>query len=155
MNNCSIVLREDITDDQLIDVIEGSKKYVPGLVVLNKIDMVSKEELERVKAIVQPDICISAEMKLNTEELKALIFKKLEFIRIYCKEHGKKADMSVPLIMRNGNNLRDVCIKLHKDFASKFRFARIWGTSARFPGMPIRRLDFEVHDKDVAEIHVS
>ena len=139
----------------MIDAIEGSRKYVPAITVLNKIDMVENRELERIKAIVKPDICVSAEEKINTEALKDLIFKRLEFIRIYCKETGKKADMDVPLIMRKGNTLRDVCSKLHKDFVSKFRFARIWGKSARFDGMPLRRLDHVFEDNDVVEIHLS
>ena len=155
LNNCSIVLREDITDDQLIDVIEGGKKYIPGIVVLNKIDMVSKEELERVKEIVNPDICISAEMKLNIEELKALIFKRLDFIRIYCKEHGKKADMDVPMIMKSTDTLKDLCIKLHKDFVKKFRYARVWGKSMRFDGMPVKRLEHKLQDNDIVEVHTS
>ena len=155
LENSSIVIREDITDDQLIDAIEGNKKYVPGITVLNKIDMVETVELERIKSIVNPDICISAEMKIGTEELKELIFRKLEFIRIYCKEVGKKADTDVPLIMRKGNTLKDVCLKLHKDFISKFRFARIWGKSVKFDGMIIRKLGYTVEDNDVVEIHLS
>ena len=154
LENSSIVIRDDITDDQLIDVIEGSKRYVPGITVLNKIDMVDEKELEKIKSAVKPDICISAENRINTEQLKELIFRRLEFIRVYCKEVGKKADMDVPLIMRKGNTIRDVCTKLHKDFVSKFRFARIWGKSARFPGMPVRRLEHVVEDKDVVEMHL-
>ena len=100
LDNSSIVIREDISDDQLIDVIEGNKKYIPAITVLNMIDMVNSRELERLKAIIKPDICISAEKKFKTEELKELIFRKLEFIRVYCKETGKKADMGVPLIMK-------------------------------------------------------
>ncbi|MBI2541083.1 GTP-binding protein [Candidatus Woesearchaeota archaeon] len=155
LENSSIVIREDISDDQLIDVIEGNKKYVPAITVLNMIDMVSAKELERLKSIINPDICISAEKKVNTEELKELIFRKLEFMRVYCKEQGKKADMGVPLIMRKGNTLRDVCLKLHKDFANKFRFARIWGKSSKFPGMVVRKLGHTLEDNDIAEIHVS
>ncbi len=155
MDNSSIVIREDITDDQLIDVIEGSKRYIPAIVVLNKIDMVDQKELENIKKLVRPDICISAEQKINIEELKELIFRKLDFIRVYCKESGKRADMGVPLIMRRKDTLRSVCMKLHKDFASKFRFARIWGKSVKFPGMVLRRLDHVVEDNDVVEIHVS
>ena len=117
--------------------------------------MVDEEELERVKSIVKPDICISAELKKGTEELKDLIFKKLEFIRVYCKEAGKKADMGVPLIMRKSNTLRDVCTKLHKDFVSKFRFARVWGKGVKFPGQVIRKLEHVVQDNDIVEIHVS
>mgnify|MGYP001562455339 CR=1 FL=1 len=155
LDNSSVVIREDITDDQLIDAIEGNKKYVPGVIALNKIDMVDKVELERVKAVMKPDICISAEKKLNTNELKELIFKKLEFMRIYCKEIGKKADMNVPLIMRKGNTLKDVCLKLHKDFISKFRFARVWGNSARFDGMVLRKLEHVLKDNDIVEIHLK
>ncbi len=155
LDNSSVVIREDITDDQLIDAIEGSRKYAPAIIVLNKIDMVDNGELERIKTTIKPDICISAEKKVNTEELKSLIFKKLDFIRVYCKESGKKADMEVPLIMRKGNTLRDVCFKLHKDFVSKFRFVRIWGKSAKFPGMILRRLEHVVEDDDIVEIHVS
>ena len=155
LENCNIVIREDIDDNQLIDAIEGNKKYVPAIIVLNKIDMVDAAELERIKSIVNPDICISAEKKLSTEELKNLIFKKLEFIRVFCKESGKKADMDVPLIMRAGNTLKDVCLKLHKDFISKFRFARIWGRSSRFPGMPVRRLEHVLKDEDIVEMHLN
>jgi uncharacterized protein len=155
LNNCNIVLRSDITDDQLIDVIEGGKKYIPGIIVLNKIDMVSVEELERVKAMVNPDICISARGKINIEELKEVIFRKLEFIRIYCKEQGKKADMDVPMIMKSTDTLRDLCIKLHKDFVRRFRYARIWGKSVKFEGMIVKRLDLKLHDNDVIEIHLS
>src|SRR3989344_7471403 len=155
LENCSIVIRDDITDDQLIDAIEGSKKYVPGITILNKIDMVDKKELERVKEIVEPDICISAERKVNINELKELIFRKLNFIRIYCKEIGKKADLDEPMIMIKGSTMKDVCTKLHKDFVSKFRFARVFGKSARFPGMPVRRLDHVVEDKDIVAIHLT
>lgn len=154
LDNCSIVIREDITDEQLIDAIEGNRKYVPAITVLNMIDMISQKELEKIKSIVNPDICISAEQKIKTEEVKELIFKKLEFIRIYCKEIGKKADMAVPLIMRKGNTLRDVCLKLHKDFVNKFKFARIWGKSAKFPGMVLRKLEHVAQDNDIVEIHL-
>lgn len=155
LNNCSIVFREDVTDDQLIDVIEGNKKYVPGITVLNKIDMVDETELKRIKSVVNPDICVSAENKINTEELKELIFKRLEFMRVFCKEAGKKADMNVPMIMRRNNTLRDMCVKLHKDFVSKFKFARIWGKSAKFEGMILRKLEHVLQDNDIVEIHLK
>ncbi len=155
LDNSSIIIREDITDDQLIDVIEGSKKYVPAITVLNKIDMINENELNKIKQKVKPDIYISAEKKINIEELKKLIFEKLEFIRIYTKEIGKKADLSIPLIMKKGCTLRDICIKLHKDFVSKFKYARIFGKSVKFDGMIVRRLDHVLQDNDVVEIHLS
>ncbi|CAM9897126.1 unnamed protein product [Discosporangium mesarthrocarpum] len=38
LHNADIILREDVTVDQLIDVIEGNRKYMPALYVMNKID---------------------------------------------------------------------------------------------------------------------
>jgi uncharacterized protein len=153
LNNASIVLRDDIDADELIDVIEGNKRYVPAVTILNKIDLVDKDELERVKKLVKPDICISAEMKININELKEVIFQKLGFIRVFCKEHGKKADMEEPMIMQSPTTLRDVCQKLHKDFVSKFTFARVWGKSVKFDGQVIRKLEHELTDEDIVEIH--
>lgn len=155
LNNSSIIIREDITDDQLIDVIEGNKKYVPAIIALNKIDMVHDDEIERIKGAIMPDICISAQKNINIAELKKLIFSRLNFLRLYCKEIGKKADMDVPLIMKKGSTLRDMCTKLHKDFILKFRFARIWGKSVKFSGMTIRRLEHVLEDDDIVEIHLS
>ncbi len=155
LNNASIVIRDDIDADDLIDVIEGNKKYVPAITILNKIDLVDQKELERIKKIVHPDICISAEQKLNIDGLKELIFQRLRFIRIYCKQQGKKADMDVPLIMLQGSTLKDICDKLHREFVRKFRFARIWGKSAKFDGQVIRSLEHQVKDEDVVEVHTN
>ena len=155
LNNASVVLRDDIDADDLIDTIEGNKKYVPAITILNKIDMVDKDELERVKRIVRPDICISAQQKINIEELKELIFQRLGFMRVFCKEQGKKADLEVPMIMREGATTRDICDKLHRDFVKKFRFARIWGKSAKFDGQVIRSLDHQFKDEDIVEVHVK
>lgn len=34
--NCDVMIREDITVDQFIDVLLGNRKYVPCLYVYNK-----------------------------------------------------------------------------------------------------------------------
>lgn len=46
MANADIMIREAITDEQLIDVIEGNRVYVPTIYVLNKIDAITIEELD-------------------------------------------------------------------------------------------------------------
>lgn len=155
LNNADIVIRDDIDVDQLIDIAEGNKVYMPSIVVLNKIDMVSKEEIDKAKGKVNPDLCISAEKGINMQELKELIFQKLKLMRIYLKEYNKKADMEEPLIIREGATLRDMCSKLHKDFVSKFRFARIWGRSAKYPGQKITRIDHRMEDEDVIELRIK
>ncbi len=154
LNNVDIVIRTPINADQFIDVIEGTKHYLPGIVVLNKIDAISVEEVYAVKAKIKPDICISADKRINTEMLKDMIFDRLSLMRVYCKQIGKKADMDVPLIMKKGSTLKDMCNKLHKDFVEKFRFAKIWGTSVKFNAQPIQKLKHVIQDKDIVELHM-
>ena len=62
--------------------------------------------------------------------------------------------MEEPLIMTHGCTIRDVCRKLHREFESKFKFARLWGPTAKFPGQKILRLDTVLKDTDVLEIHL-
>ena len=43
MHNADITLREDCTSEDLIDIVEGNRVYVPCIYVLNKIDQISIE----------------------------------------------------------------------------------------------------------------
>ncbi len=153
ISNADIVIRTDITAEQLIDVIEDNRIYVPSLLLLSKIDMVSPERLHKIEETLRPDISVSAEKRINIEKLKELIFRKLDFIRIYCKQVGKKADMDVPLILKRSSTVETACNKLHRNFSKSFRFARIWGSSAKFPGQRLS-LKHILQDKDIIEIHV-
>ncbi|MBI5389963.1 GTP-binding protein [Candidatus Woesearchaeota archaeon] len=155
INNADIVIRTDITIDQLIDAIEGNKTYLPALVVVNKIDLASPEQATAIKKQFPKAVYISANAKYNIEGLKEAIYRQLRFIRIYCKEVGKPADMNIPLIMREGTTLRRMCERLHKDFVSKFSYARVWGSSSKFPGQQWSKLDKELHDGDVVELHLK
>jgi small GTP-binding protein len=154
IENADVLIRTDITPDQLIDAIEGNRKYMPALVVLNKIDLLNQQELEQVKRRINPDVIISAENKVNMDELKKKIYERLSLAKIYLKEVNKKPDLEEPLIMRKGCNLGDVCTKIHKDFVRKFRFARIWGKSSKFGGQSFRKLDKVLEDGDIVEIHL-
>ena len=84
-----------------------------------------------------------------------MIYEKLKIIRIYLKEYNNKADMEEPLIMWEGATLKDLCLKLHKDFADKFKFARIWGKNVKFAGQHIVKLNFELSDGDIVELRMN
>jgi len=47
IHNATVAVHEDITDDQLIDAIMKNRIYIPSLILLNKIDMLSAEDLKR------------------------------------------------------------------------------------------------------------
>ncbi|MFW6230444.1 MAG: OBG GTPase family GTP-binding protein [Nanoarchaeota archaeon] len=153
ISNADITIRSNIDIDQFIDCVEGNKKYVPAILVLNKIDLVSPDQLAKLKKELKPDLMISAEKKDHIEELKDLIFDKLDLIRIYMKEPQKDADMDEPLITFRNSTVGDVCNKLHKDFVKKFKFCRIWGPSAKFGGQKLM-LHHTLKDGDVLELHM-
>jgi small GTP-binding protein len=153
--NANVLIRDDVDADQFIDVVEGNKVYTPAIVVVNKADLLTDEQLENLKDYLKPDLCISAEKQEHLEELKELIYEKLRLIRLYLKEINKKPDMNEPMIMRHGSTMEDVCMRLHHDFIDKFKFARIWGRSVKFAGQKILRLDHRLEDGDVIEIHLK
>jgi small GTP-binding protein len=155
INNADVMIRTDIDVDQLIDVVEGNRKYIPSITVVSKMDLATPAQIEHIKQTIKPDVFISASQGKNIEKLKETIFQGLRFIRLYLKEVNKKPDLDEPLVLRKGSTLRTVCDTLHRDFVTKFRFAKIWGKSAKFPGQLFRNLEKELQDGDIVEIHLS
>ncbi len=153
INNADVVIRSKFTIDQFIDAIEGNRIYVPAVTAVTKLDVLDEDEVERLNKEINPDLFISAQEGTNIERLKEIIFEKLDLMRVYMKEIGKEADMVEPLIIKKGSLIRDVCLRLHKDFVAKFKFARVWGPSSKFPGQKFM-LEHVLKDKDVLEIHL-
>lgn len=153
INNADVVIREDISDDQFIDVLEANKHYVPAITVVNKIDSAAPEVVKAVAKRVKADLLISAQKQEHLDELKELVFERLDLVRIFLKEPAKDPDLEVPLIMARGCTVQLVCEKLHRDFVEKFKFCRIWGKSAKFPGQK-QMLGHELMDGDILELHL-
>ena len=154
INNADVIIRSDITVDQLIDCIENNKKYLPGITILNKIDSVSEERLEEVIKLTKADLCVSAQKETGLEELRVLIFKRLELMKLWMKEPAKEVDMKEPLIITTNSTVKDVCSKLHKDFISKFKFCRVTVPSAKFPGQKLS-LNHVLQNNDILELHMT
>lgn len=154
--NADIVIREDIVEDQLIDYISGNRLYLPAIVAINKVDLVNKEYLNHIRARLKgwKVIPISAEKEQGLDLLKEELFQALRFIRIYMKPQGKEADMVEPLVIKEGSDIGVVCDSIHRDFRRNFRYAQVWGKSARFPGQ-IVGLDHKVMDEDIVTIIVK
>ncbi|MBW2982098.1 50S ribosome-binding GTPase [Candidatus Woesearchaeota archaeon] len=153
--NADILIRTDINADELIDIIEGNKKYTKALTIITKIDLVDETKLNEIKKKIKPDVVVSAEKEIGIEELREKIYERMGFIRIFLKEVNKPADMEEPLIMFKGCTIKDVCEKLHRDFVDKFKFARVWGKSAKFDGQIFHKMDKELIDKDILELHIK
>ncbi len=151
MHNALVNIREDITADQLIDIVRGNRVYIPTITVVNKIDLVDKEHM---KSFPKDSLKISADMELNLDGLKDEIYDRLGFINIYLKPQGEPADMDEPMIMRGGCTVGDVSDRLHKDFRRKFRYARVWGDSAKHAGQRVGA-DHMLADGDILTIIIQ
>ncbi|MBD3304264.1 GTP-binding protein [Candidatus Woesearchaeota archaeon] len=154
-NNADVVIRSKIDIDQLIDAIEGNRHYIPALTVITKIDAVSEEQRKKLIKEIKPDLVVSAEKGEGIPELKEAIFQKLNLMRLYMKEVGKNPDLEEPMIVRKGLTIGGVCRKIHRDFVKKFKCAKIWGKSAKFPGQIFHKLDKVLEDGDIIEIHIT
>ena len=152
--NADVVIREDATVERFIDAIEGNKSYIPSLLAINKMDMVDSKTLEQARREFPHAVFISAEKKKNLDEVKDRIYDGLELIRIFLKQPDRKADVDKPMIMRKNTTVKIVCEKIHRDFINKFKFARVWGKSAKFPGQKFM-FDHKLTDEDVLQLHIK
>ena len=151
IHNAEVLIRERITLDDLIDVVIGNRKYIRALTVLNKIDLVSSEQLQTLMKRFHDAVTISAAVGINIEALRERVYNELRFICIYMKPQGGSADMENPLVIKRDSTMADVCSTIHRDFVEKFRYARIWGKSAKYGGQRVG-LSHVLADGDVVSI---
>jgi ribosome-interacting GTPase 1 len=98
-------------------------------------------------------IPVSATTGYNLDALKMKIFEMLGVIRVYSKAPGKEVDKTSPFVVEKGIKLADFAGKVHKDFQDNLKTAKIWGTSADFPGQMVSR-DHVLVDEDVVELQI-
>jgi ribosome-interacting GTPase 1 len=159
LHNGRLIIREpNLTDDQLIDVLNGNRIYVPSVIVLNKIDLVNASFVQEIKSKTVGNnnnnnyfIAVSADSGINIDVLKEAIYERLGFIRVYMRPKGGETDFKEPLIIKNGATVQDVCNKIHRNMAKNFRYGLVWGKSAKFAGQKVG-LDHKLADEDVLTI---
>ena len=148
-NSARVMIREDIDDEQLIDVLLGNRIYVPSLTVMNKVDLVNAGFTNELTSKLAYDfVPVSAEGGINIEALKEEIHKKLDFVRIYMRRRTGETDFVEPMIVRNGSSVLEVCNKVHRDIKDEFRYALIWGKSVKFGGQRVG-INHRLMDEDV------
>ena len=144
-----VMIREDITDEQLVDVLLGNRIYLPSLTVMNKIDLVNAGFTNELASKLRYGfVPISAESNINVSALKEEIYRQLDFIRIYMRRRSGETDFEEPMIVRNGSTVLEVCNKVHRSMKDEFRYAMIWGKSAKFGGQRVG-ITHRLMDEDV------
>ncbi|KAH3745883.1 DNA mismatch repair protein Mlh1 [Pelomyxa schiedti] len=148
--HAEVLIRCDATVDEFIDVVEGKRVYMKALYVYNKIDTVGIEELEAIAA-QENSVVISCEMGLNLDYLLEVLWQYLDLLRVYTKKRGDPPDFAGPLIMRQGARIQDVCNHIHRGIASNFKYALVWGLSAKHTPQSVG-LKHRLEDEDVVQV---
>ncbi|KAI9858959.1 MAG: Ribosome-interacting GTPase 2 [Vezdaea acicularis] len=152
MLNCEVLVRdENATVDDFIDVIMKShRKYIRCLYVYNKIDSVSLDFLDKLAR--EPYTAVmSCELDLGIQDVVDRCWQELRLIRIYTKRKGIEPDFSEALIVRNKSTIEDVCDQVHRTLKDTFKYALVWGASARHVPQRVG-LSHVVADEDVVSI---
>ncbi|HHY32455.1 MAG TPA: TGS domain-containing protein [Firmicutes bacterium] len=126
------------------------------MVVATKTDLPrAQDNLAIIREYLPPGLEMVPASVRSAESLEGLrrrVFELLGIIRIYTKVPGQPPDMGQPFVLKKGSTVLDMAAAVHRDFPSRLKSARIWG-SARFDGQSVPR-DYVLHDRDVVELHV-
>ncbi|KAG1754992.1 P-loop containing nucleoside triphosphate hydrolase protein [Suillus paluster] len=134
LHNCDVMIREDITTDEFIDL------YVPRWIAhltrrnskIYTLSMTCDDQVDKL-ARTENTVVISCEMDLNLDYLIERIWESLGLVKVYTKKRGARPDLSDPVCLRKG--------------------ATIEGRSSKFsPHAQKVSLNHQLQDEDVVSI---
>mmetsp|Transcript_33083 Transcript_33083/g.72870 ORF Transcript_33083/g.72870 Transcript_33083/m.72870 type:complete len:412 (+) Transcript_33083:179-1414(+) len=156
IHNAEVLFREDCGVDDLIDVVEGNRKYVRCLYVYNKIDTLSIEEVDSLARL--PDaVVISIHTDLNIDFMLQKMWDYMGLIRIYTKRRGQAPDLQGPVVLsdqRHGLDMEAAVKSISSEMLPIFNFAFVWGRSTKFNPQRVG-LHHLLEDEDVVQVVVK
>jgi uncharacterized protein len=139
-----------------LKVAEPGQVAMRTLVVANKADLPGAADrfllLQEHVGHRFPVVMVSAEAGAGLERLAPRVYEALDVLRVYTKPPGKAANFSQPVSLPRGSTLLQAAEVVHKDFAAKLKFARVWG-AGKFDGQKVQR-DYLVQEGDVIEFTI-
>jgi small GTP-binding protein len=126
------------------------------LIVGNKADLPESAEtwevLQELYGERWPMLAVSATTGQHLDRFRQELYVMLDVVRVYTKAPGKKPDLTAPFTLPEGSTVADVAGMVHKDFAERLKFARVWGKKT-YDGQMVQR-DYVVQEGDVIELHM-
>ena len=148
--------KSDINDFR--NAVKESLAFISAFIVLTKGDLAGTKNAVKDLKEKYPKfdiIPVSLIKDVNVDLIKETIWKKLNMIRIYTKEPGKRVKKDEPVCLKkHKRTVKDLALNVHKDFVKKFKYAKVWGKSAKFPGQTIG-LEHQLEDEDIVELHIK
>lgn len=151
LTNADIYFMSDADSEDLIDAIEGNRRYVPCLYVLNKIDDITMEELEVLDKIPHY-VPIAGLKEWGFDDLLETMWDYLDLIRLYTKPKGEIPDYEKPVIVnRKYSKVEDFCNQIHKTIMKEFKYALVWGSSVKHNPQKVGK-EHILLDEDIIQI---
>lgn len=148
-------IRGRVTLDVVEGAIFGNAVYRPTLVLANKADLGyvqgTVDQLRQAAAPLQVGVCSFQKTKGLQEALGRKLFELLGIVRIYTKEPGMEPAKE-PVVARGSVTVGELARMIHNDFYERFKYARIWGPSAKFDNEKVG-LDRELKDGTVVQLY--
>lgn len=140
-----------------IDENDIGVTYTQTYLVPNKIDLPeSTDRAEFFREVIQTEFeayPVSAAKGQGISELRNAIYAAMDVVRIYTKHPNQKdPDRDKPFTIARGGTILDVAELIHRDFATQFKSARVWGAKVH-DGTTVKA-DYVPEDKDIVELHV-
>jgi len=143
---------EFVAERAVDDVDDRSVMRVPARIVLTKCDLNPQAET-LLRELPFAGVAVSARSGIGLDWLAQMAFDALRVLRVYTKLPGKKPDFLEPYTLPVGSTVLDVVRMVHREFAERLRYVRIWG-SGRFDGQQVPA-DHRLADRDIVEIHIA
>ncbi len=178
----AVFLFADLSSDDLIDDLNRSLTLLQEhRITLVAPDHVEDEEDYSLDAVAKRTFLVAAKSDLDEDDirlgflrqefgsrfpifpvnsltrdgilqLETALFRSLNLLRVYTKTPGHEADLSDPVVLTIPASVEAAAYKIHKDFAEKLQFAKIWGVG-KHDGQRVQR-DFPLTDGDILEFHL-
>lgn len=162
----------DLSADDVLDTTE----QVAGLLAVNRVTFQTGTEphakpvirvgakadaqqaLDRLAILREfiggvPVVLVSSQTGLGLEEFRLAAFGSLQVIRVYTKRPGHPPDTDEPVVLKANSTVIEAAYHLHKDFARKLDYARLWNQSG-YDGRRVERTHV-LRDRDVVEFHIN
>jgi hypothetical protein len=161
--------------EEIKEIEKQLKTNGKKIIVFNKIDLFTENEKRKTQATLKSKykkydfVLISTKKELeeraisrnifakpNLEDssevasLKNKLFQSFNKLRVYTKEPGKKPDKNRPMILEQGQTIKDVAEKILKGFSQRIKQIKIWGPSSKFSGQVVG-LKHKIKDLDIVE----
>ena len=140
------------TIDDFLDAISGSKAYLPAIFAINKIDLLSEKQKNRLRkqlaVIDPPPILISAYRQQGLEKLRKAIWRGLRLIKFSLID--RRRGYQTVIIARQGKILRDIIKRPAREMARQ-PIIEVSGPGAKFQSQQVG-WEYLPHEGDIVSL---